>query len=68
MPMNKFLFDHQLAAIKADRSGSAEEREASANLLGERAERMAEWRKANHLSNLGWPHDERPVAGKERVT
>lgn len=64
MPMNKFLFDHQLAAIKVDRSGSVEEREASVNLLGERAERMAEWREVNGLPNLGWPHDERPPVSK----
>ena len=34
MPMNKFLFDHQLAAMKADRSGSAEERVAAADMVG----------------------------------
>ena len=44
MPMNKFLFDHQLAAMK----------------VGSRAKRMADWRKANGLSNAGWPQDERP--------
>ena len=61
MPMNEFLFDHQLAAIKVDRSGSAEEREEAANLMDDRAKRIAEWRKDNHLSNQGWPGDERPV-------
>lgn len=59
MPMNKFLFDHQLAAMKADRSGSAEERVAAANMVGGRAKQLAEWRKANGLSDRGWPTDER---------
>jgi hypothetical protein len=59
MPINQFLFDHQLAAMKADRSGSAEEREAAFEAMGERAERIANWRKKNGLSDLGWPRDER---------
>jgi hypothetical protein len=45
MPINQFLFDHQLAAMKADRAGSAEEREAAFEAMGERAERIANWRK-----------------------
>ena len=65
MPMNKFLFDHQLAAMKVDRSGSAEEREEAADLMGGRAKRIAEWRKDNHLSNHGWPGDERPVTEED---
>ena len=65
MPMNQFLFDHQLAAIKVDRSGSADERAQAVELLGGRAERIAEWRKARGLSNLGWPHDERQAAHKD---
>ena len=59
MPMNQFLFDHQLAAMKIDRSGSAEERRHAVELMGTRAKRMAEWRKANGLSNKGWPRDAR---------
>lgn len=61
MPMNQFLFDHQLAAMKADRSGSAEEHKEAADLMGARAKRMTEWRKANGLSSHGWPRDERPT-------
>lgn len=64
MPMNRFLFDHQLAAMKVDRSGSAEERKEAAELMGARAKRMSGWRKANGLSSLGWPHDARPPAPK----
>ena len=59
MPMNKFLFEHQLAAIKVDRSGSPEERREAAELMGHRAKRMVDWRKTNSLSNHGWPADER---------
>ena len=65
MPMNQFLFDHQLAAIKVDRSGSADERAQAMELLGGRAKRIAEWRKARGLSNLGWPHDERAAPDKD---
>ena len=65
MPMNQFLFDHQLAAMKVDRSGSAEQREQAALLLSKRAKRMAEWRKANGLSDLGWPRDERSADQKD---
>lgn len=65
MPMNQFLFDHQIAAMKVDRSGSAEERKDAINLMGGRAKRMAEWREANGLSDLGWPRDERPASRKD---
>ncbi len=65
MPMNRFLFDHQLAAMKVDRSGSAEERKQAIDLMGGRAKRIAEWRRANGLSNLGWPRDQRHRAHKE---
>lgn len=59
MPMNKFLFDHQLAAMKVDRSGSAEERKEAFEAMGNRAQRIANWRKTNGLTDLGWPRDER---------
>ena len=59
MPMNQFLFDHQLAAMKTDQSGSAEERLEALETMGGRAKRIAEWRKANGLSNTGWPRDVR---------
>ena len=65
MPMNKFLFDHQLAAMKADRSGSPEERKEAAESMGNRAKRMADWRRANGLSDFGWPADERPISEKD---
>ena len=65
MPMNKFLSDHQLAAMKADRSGSPEEREEAAEEMGHRAKRMADWRRANGLSDLGWPADERAISEKD---
>lgn len=60
MPMNQFLFDHQLAAMKVDRSGSAEERNEAFEAMGDRAKRIANWRKTNGLTVLGWPRDERP--------
>lgn len=59
MPMNQFLFDHQLAAMKVDHSGSAEERKEAFKAMGDRAERIANWRKTSGLSVLGWPRDER---------
>lgn len=57
MPMNQFLFDHQIAAMKADRSGTAEERRDATERLAGRARRIADWRTTKGLSNLGWPHD-----------
>ncbi|MEE4289256.1 MAG: hypothetical protein V2J14_07790 [Erythrobacter sp.] len=65
MPMNQFLFDHQLAAMKIDRSGSAEDRKGAADKLGAQAKRMADWRKENGLSAQGWPRDERLHTGEE---
>lgn len=66
MPMNQFLFDHQLAAMKVDGSGSAKEREKSLELMGSQAKRIAEWRKTNGLSNIGWPHDKRSPFTEDR--
>lgn len=60
MPMNQFLFDHQMAAMKVDKSGSTEERSEAFEKMGSLAKRMATWRKTNGLSDLGWPHDQRP--------
>ena len=65
MPMNQFLFDHQLAAMKADRSGTSEERKEAAEQLGGRAKRIADWRKVNGLSEEGWPRDERSDEDEE---
>lgn len=59
MPMNQFLFDHQLAAMKIDRSGSKAQRKKSVELMGSQAKQITEWRKANGLSNIGWPRDNR---------
>ena len=64
MPMNQFLFDHQLAAMKVDRSGSAKERKKAVEAMGSRAKRIAEWRTANGLGDLGLPRDQRPTAPK----
>ena len=65
MPMNQFLFDQQLAAMKIDRSGTTAERTNAINQLGKRAKRIADWRKANGLSNLGWPNDHRISVPKD---
>lgn len=65
MPINQFLFDHQLAAMKADQSGSAEDRKDAIELLGARAKRLADWRTANGLSNMGWPRDKRASTQKD---
>ena len=59
MPMNKFLFDHQLAVMKIDHSGTAEQRKDAIDLLEERAKRIGDWRRTNGLSAHGWPRDER---------
>lgn len=62
MTINQFLFDHQLAAMTADRSGSAKEREQAFEAMGGRAVQIAEWRNANGLSNLHTLRDVRRVA------
>ncbi|WP_375290083.1 hypothetical protein [Qipengyuania sp.] len=65
MPMNQFLFDHQLAAMKVDRSGSAEERSEAIEAVKDRAKRIADWREANGMSHLGWPREEYPMADED---
>ena len=65
MPMNQFLFDHQLAAMKIDGSGTAEMRKNSVELRGGLARKITDWRKANGLSNIGWPNDKRPPIKQE---
>ncbi|AWW75650.1 hypothetical protein CD351_14540 [Erythrobacter sp. KY5] len=55
MPMNQFLFDQQLAAMKVDRSGWLHERSLAIELMEARAKRVADWRFENGLSNMGWP-------------
>ena len=56
MPMNQFLFDHQLAAMKVDSSGSPEEHKEAVDLMAARAKRIADWRKENGLSEWERPH------------
>lgn len=65
MPMNQFLFDHQVAAMKVDHSGSAEDRKEAAEMLGARAKGMANWRKRNGPSESGSPRDERPPSRED---
>lgn len=65
MPMNQFLFDHQLAAMKIDGSGTAEMRKKSVELMGVQAKQITDWRKANGLSNIGWPNGKRPPFKQE---
>lgn len=65
MPMNQFLFDHQLAAMKIDRSGSAKDRKVTIDAMGARAKQIADWRSQNGLSSKGWPRDERPPLEKD---
>jgi hypothetical protein len=64
--MNQFLFDHQLAAMKVDGSGSADERKISVELMGSQAKKIADWRKTNGLSNIGWPRDKRSPIKRDK--
>ncbi|KLE32275.1 hypothetical protein [Aurantiacibacter gangjinensis] len=59
--MNQFLFDHQIAAMKVDRSLSPEERVEALAQLKNRAARITRWRKANGLSELAWLNDRETV-------
>ena len=57
MPMNQFLFDHQIAAMKVDRSLSPDERVEAVAQLKDRAASISKWRRANGLSELAFLKD-----------
>lgn len=64
MDMNQLLFNHQVAQMNADRPGLEALRETHFDLVGYYAKRITAWRRAQGLSDIGWPREQRrDVAG-----
>ena len=58
MPMNRLLFDHQVAKLRADLSAIADGEEQGAarrDLMNRTAQRITDWRALRGLPNIGWP-------------
>jgi hypothetical protein len=58
MDMNQLLYNHQLAKLNAQHSLSDQCRKSSFDLVGHYAGMIAAWRRANGLSQTGWPRNE----------
>lgn len=61
--MNQLLYDHQLAKLHAQYSPSGRNFEPDVDLVGHCAGRITAWRRAQGLSETGWPRDERIEPG-----
>ena len=59
MDVNRLLHDHQMAKLNAQYAVSGRDRDDSTNLIGKYAAQITAWRKAEGLSDTGWPRDER---------
>ncbi|MFC3097636.1 hypothetical protein [Alteraurantiacibacter palmitatis] len=59
MDMNQLLYNHQAALIEAESADTAESRELSDQRVGHHGARITAFRRANNLSETGWPKDER---------
>ncbi len=62
MDMNQLLYNHQLAKLNAQHSPSGKSRKSNFDLIDHYAGRITDWRRAEGLSDTGWPRDERPDA------
>lgn len=60
MNVNQLLHNHQLAKLKAQHAHSRKDRDVNFDLVGHYAEQITAWRKAEGLSEIGWPRDECP--------
>ena len=63
MPMNRLLFDHQVAKLRADLSAIADNEDQGAarrDLMNRTAQRITDWRAKRGLPNIGWPTSDRP--------
>jgi len=65
MDMNQLLYDHQLAKLNAQYSPSGKNFEYDVDLVGDYAGRITAWRRAEGLSETGWPRDERYDTGSQ---
>ncbi len=59
MDLNQLLYNHQLAKLNAGHTPPGGDRDTYFDLVGYYARRITEWRRANGLSEIGWPRDER---------
>lgn len=59
MNLNQLLYNHQLAKLNAGQARVGADRDTYFDLVGYYAKRLTEWRRANGLSEIGWPRDER---------
>ena len=63
MPMNRLLFEHQIAKMNADASTCVIDRASMDEETARRAQDIANWRTAMGLSNTGWPNIDIPRSG-----
>lgn len=63
MNLNQLLHNHQLAKLNAQQAQSCEDQETKLDLVGHHAQCIIDWRRSKGLSEIGWPHDERPEEG-----
>jgi thiamine monophosphate synthase len=54
MNVNQLLHDHQVASLMAQHAHLRVDREAYGEHVGERAQRITDWRKSAGLSAIGW--------------
>lgn len=59
MNLNQLLHNHQRAKMNARQARSKGGRETYFDLVGYYAKRITDWRRAQGLSDIGWPRDER---------
>ena len=62
MTLNQLLYNHQLAKLNAQSAASRVDQETYFDLVGPYAKRITDYRRANGLSETGWPRDERDGA------
>lgn len=55
MNLNQLLHNHQRAKMNARQARSKEDRETYFDLVGYYAKRITDWRRAQGLSDIGWP-------------
>lgn len=55
MSINQLLHHHQLAQMNAGQARSATDRETYFDLVGYYAKRIGQWRRAQGLTDAGWP-------------
>jgi len=60
MNVNQLLHNHQLAKLMAQHADSRKDRDVNFDLVSHYTKQITAWRRAEGLSDTGWPQDERP--------